>query len=64
MVSSKEKACKNCKRIVQGDVCDNCGSTSFTTTFSGLIIIIDPEKSEFAKELKLKKAGAYAVKLG
>ncbi len=62
MPGSKEKACMNCKKIVTGSECDNCGSTNLTINFSGLIIIIDPEKSELAKELKLNKSGAYATK--
>ena len=62
MPGSKEKACMNCRRIITGNECDNCGSTNLTTNYSGLIIIIDPEKSEIAKELGLKKAGAYATK--
>ncbi|MCL7384096.1 MAG: DNA-directed RNA polymerase, subunit E'' [Thaumarchaeota archaeon] len=62
MPGSKEKACMNCRRITTGNECDNCGSTNLTTNYSGLIIIIDPEKSEIARELGLKKPGAYATK--
>ena len=61
---AREKACRNCKRIVTGNVCDNCGSTNLTTNFSGLIIILDPERSEIAKELGMRKPGPYAVRVG
>jgi DNA-directed RNA polymerase subunit E" len=62
MPGSREKACMNCRRITTSNECDNCGSTNLTTNYSGLIIIIDPEKSEIARELGLKKPGAYATK--
>ncbi|MEN2975361.1 MAG: transcription elongation factor subunit Spt4 [Candidatus Caldarchaeales archaeon] len=62
MAGSREKVCRVCKRIVVGNECDNCGSTNLTTRSSGLIIVIDPEKSEIAKELGLKKSGSYATK--
>ena len=64
LLPGKEKACRNCKRIVTGNVCDNCGSSNLTTNFTGLIIVIEPEKSELAKELGFRKLGAYAVKVG
>lgn len=64
MGSSREKACRNCKRIVSGNVCDNCGSSNLTTNFSGLIIILNPENSEIAREMGFRKPGAYAVKVG
>ncbi|MCS7125747.1 MAG: DNA-directed RNA polymerase subunit E'' [Aigarchaeota archaeon] len=63
MPGAKEKVCRVCKRIVVGNECDNCGSTNLTIRSSGLIIVVDPEKSEIAKELGLKKAGAYATKI-
>lgn len=63
MPGGREKICRVCKRVVSGNECDNCGSTNLTTRSSGLIIVIDPERSEIAKELGLKKAGSYAVKI-
>lgn len=59
-----EKACRTCHRIVSTDVCDNCGSTDLTSTYSGLVIIPDPESSSVADILKIKKAGSYAIKIG
>ena len=61
---TKEKACRNCKRITTGNVCDNCGSSNLTTNFSGLIIILNPEESEIARELGMRKPGYYAVRVG
>jgi len=60
---AKEKACKNCKRIYDGDLCPNCERKDTSDTFKGKIEIIVPEKSELAKELKVNKKGIYAIKL-
>ena len=60
---AKEKACKNCKRIYEGDVCPNCEHKDTSDTFKGKVEIIDAEKSEIAKELKVAKKGIYAVRL-
>ena len=60
---ARERACRNCKMITTKSKCENCGSTNLTTNFSGLIVIIDPERSEIAKELGFKKKGSYAVRV-
>jgi len=56
------RACKICKRIYEGDKCPECGSQEYSEDFKGRIMIFDPEKSEVAEKLKIKKAGLYAVK--
>jgi len=62
-VSARAKACRNCRRIVVGNVCDACGSSNLSTSYSGLLIVLDVEKSQIAKELGIRKAGRYAVKV-
>ena len=57
------KACRKCHYITEGSVCPICKSTSLTTDYSGIVIIIDPEKSEIAKKLQLKHPGMYALKV-
>jgi len=59
----KEKACKNCKRIYEGDVCPVCERRDTSDTFKGKVEIIDPESSELAKQLKINKKGIHAIKL-
>ena len=59
----KEKACKNCKMIYEGDICPNCNRKETSDTFKGKIEIFDTEKSELAKNLKINKKGIYAIKL-
>jgi DNA-directed RNA polymerase subunit E" len=60
---AKEKACKTCKRIYEGDECPNCGKKDTSDTFKGRIEILNPEKSELANHLKINKNGLYAIKL-
>ena len=60
---AKEKACKNCKLIYEGDVCPNCGKKDTSDAFKGKIEIVNPEKSELANNLKIHKKGVYAIKI-
>ena len=59
----KEKACKNCRLIYEGDNCPSCGKKDVSDNFKGKVEIIDPEKSEMSKRLKITKKGCYAIKL-
>ena len=58
-----EKACKNCRYISNGPVCPNCKSTNLSDDWTGLAIIIDPEKSEIAKKMRIRSPGRYAVRV-
>jgi len=60
------KACKRCKALAPLDasVCQVCGSSDFSEEWSGMVIIIDPERSQIAKALGITKPGRYAIKIG
>ncbi|PHP46093.1 DNA-directed RNA polymerase subunit E'' [Methanosarcinales archaeon ex4572_44] len=58
-----EKVCRVCHRVVSGQSCAICGSTSFSTDWSGYVIIIDPKHSQIARTMGLKLAGKYALKV-
>jgi DNA-directed RNA polymerase subunit E" len=58
-----EKACKNCRFITKEKKCPACGSEDLTENWRGVILIVDPEKSEVAKQLGIKFAGRYAAKI-
>ena len=60
---AKEKACKICKLIYEGDLCPTCGKKDVSDTFKGKVEIVNPEKSELAKQLKVTKKGLYAIKV-
>jgi len=57
----KEKACKICKRFVEGDVCPACNKSEFTRTWKGIIIVNDAKNSELAKLLGIAAPGKYAI---
>jgi len=58
-----EKVCKECHRLVSGNVCQVCNSTSLTSDWSGYVVIINPERSQIAKKLGIKIPGRYALKV-
>jgi DNA-directed RNA polymerase subunit E" len=60
---TKPRACKICNTIYEvGEKCPNCDSREFTESFKGRILVMDPEKSEIAKKLNLRKKGNFAIK--
>ncbi len=62
MVKTKDKACKVCKVIYEGDRCPKCESKEFTDSYKGKIYILDCEKSEIAKKINLNSNGKFAIK--
>ena len=58
----KEKACKICNTIYEGDKCSRCESKESTESFKGKIIVLDPEKSEIAPKINIKNKGTFAIK--
>lgn len=59
---AKQKACKICNTIYEGDKCPNCESKESTESFKGRIEVLNPEKSEIAQKLNLKNKGNFAIK--
>ncbi|MEM4271826.1 MAG: transcription elongation factor subunit Spt4 [Candidatus Pacearchaeota archaeon] len=61
-------ACRKCKFIFEGPKegakCPKCGSEEIAESFKGKIIVLKPEESEIAKNLKIKEKGMHALKLG
>ncbi len=55
--------CRNCKRFTYEKKCPHCGSGDLSTTWKGLVIILNPE-SEIAKALKIDEKGKYALYVG
>ena len=58
------KACRMCKKLVEGgETCPACGSDELSDRHTGLLIVLDPEKSEIAKISEVNAPGRYAVKV-
>jgi DNA-directed RNA polymerase subunit E" len=59
-----EKACRQCRRIVEEETtCPECGANQFTTFWRGYISIMDPEKSEISKKMAISAKGKHALRL-
>jgi DNA-directed RNA polymerase subunit E" len=58
----KEKACKECNRITNLDICVVCKSPT-STDWIGYVSIINPEKSEVSKRLNINSKGKYALRV-
>ena len=43
--------------------CPNDGSTELSGEWSGLVIVLDPKKSQVAQTLGIKVPGRYALKV-
>lgn len=57
-----QKACKQCKTIFEGMKCPKCGSEEFSDAFKGKVIVMNPEQSEIAQNLKIREKGTFAIK--
>ena len=58
----KQKACKICNTIYEGDKCPKCESKESTESFKGRLVVLDSNKSEIAKKLNIKEKGNFAIK--
>ncbi|MBN2488087.1 MAG: DNA-directed RNA polymerase, subunit E'' [Methanosarcinaceae archaeon] len=58
-----EQVCRECHRILAGQTCPVCGSSNLSSDWSGLVIIINPQKSVIAKKLGVEMADKYALKV-
>ena len=57
-------ACRQCRYIVttKDKVCPKCGG-ELSEKYSGMIIVLDPERSEIAKLVGLNSVGNYAIRV-
>ena len=50
------KACTRCHRLIEDERCIMC-NISTSKNWSGFLIVVDPEKSKIADELKITLPG-------
>jgi DNA-directed RNA polymerase subunit E" len=57
-------ACKECRYIVntKEKACPKCGG-ELSDKYSGMVVILDPERSEIAKLVGINAPGSYAVRV-
>ena len=58
-----KKVCKECKKFYDENECPDCKSNQVASVWRGRVVVINPEKSELATKMNLKKEGDYAVKV-
>ena len=56
------KACTHCSLLTDKERCPACKNPT-STNWSGLLIIVDPEHSDVAKELGITEPGEYALRV-
>ncbi len=59
-----QKVCKACRAIFEEAQCPNCQSQEHAENFKGKVIITNPEQSEIAQHLNIKRKGTFAIKIG
>jgi DNA-directed RNA polymerase subunit E" len=57
------RACRNCKIIIEENICPICKGTDLSDDYSGLLIVVDPEGSQMAQKMDIKNEGRYALKI-
>jgi len=62
-MAKRMQVCRNCKRFTTEKVCPVCKSTNLSTSWKGMVIILDAN-SEIAKALKTAEPGKYALYVG
>jgi DNA-directed RNA polymerase subunit E" len=55
--------CRQCHRVVDGEVCVVCNSSNLSNDWAGYLVIIDPKHSEIAKKMNIDLPGRYALKV-
>jgi len=58
-----EKACRDCRAITTKSRCPLCGGDRLSKDFTGIVVVLDPEGSEVAKVMGIKKPGTYALRV-
>ncbi len=58
-----EKVCRHCMRVLEGQNCPICRTSDLAEGWSGLLIILDAERSEIAKKLGVDIPDRFALKV-
>lgn len=60
---ARELACKKCKALTTGKMCPVCKSTELSKDWSGIILLLNAEKSKIAATLEISIPHKYALKV-
>ena len=56
-------ACKECHLILEDKSCPRCPDSEVSREWQGFVEILNPEKSELAKEMGIRTPGRYALRV-
>tara|TARA_B100000945_G_scaffold5081_1_gene4242 strand:- start:142 stop:327 length:186 start_codon:yes stop_codon:yes gene_type:complete len=56
-------ACKECHLILEEGSCPRCPDSEVSREWQGFVEVLDPEKSELAKEMGIRTPGRYALRV-
>ncbi len=59
----KGKVCRSCKVFVKGDKCHLCNKNAFSTSYNGLIAILDARRSKIAEKMGFTANDDYVIKV-
>ena len=62
MAKINEKACKSCHGLTKDDVCPRC-TGPLSNDWQGLVLIIEPDRSEIASKMNIADRGKFALKV-
>ncbi|HVY01979.1 MAG TPA: DNA-directed RNA polymerase subunit E'' [Candidatus Nanoarchaeia archaeon] len=57
------KAVKSTKELIESEEQQKYDSDDLTENFKGKLIVLNPEQSEIAKNVKINKKGIFAIKI-
>ncbi|MEK6874912.1 MAG: transcription elongation factor subunit Spt4 [Nanoarchaeota archaeon] len=60
---TKRKVCIRDRIFVDTEECPICKMSQFSTSWSGRMYILNPEKSLIAQKIDIKDKGEYAIKV-
>ncbi|MDO9516705.1 MAG: transcription elongation factor subunit Spt4 [Methanosarcinaceae archaeon] len=58
-----DQVCRECHRIVTGQTCPICSSSNLSSDWSGMVVIVDAERSAIAKKMGVNIPDKYALKV-
>ena len=56
-------ACKECQMILDEKACPICPDAEISREWQGYVEVLDPEKSNIAKEMGIRTPGRYALRV-
>ena len=56
-------ACKECHLILEEKSCPRCPDSEVSLEWQGFVEVLDPEKSDLAKEMGIRTPGRYALRV-